>query len=155
MMKNKILFNLYLLSIVIFASCNNSNENKQNNSDTLVHQRHNHDHESEDIELDNGKKWVVDSTMMIHIKNMQAELKSFESSKSNDYKTLAQKMNVHIDSLTSSCTMEGKAHDELHKWLVPFIELNEDLAKSKDINNTEHLYNEIKESFEEFNKYFE
>jgi hypothetical protein len=47
--------------------------------------------------------------------------------------------------------MKGKAHDELHKWLVPYIELVDAFSKDKSANQ----YTEMKHSFLTFNQYFQ
>lgn len=155
-MKYKILLLLlYVFPITfLFISCNKITRNEKTKDSTKVSQHHHEDH-NEIIELDNGKKWVVDSNMMIHIAKMQYYVSEFDKSNDKDYHTLALKLNDRIDSLTSSCTMEGKAHDELHKWLVPFIELNEKFLKTKDISEAEIIFSKIKTSFKEFVKYFE
>lgn len=146
---------IYFLPITfLFSNCNKASKNEESVDSTKIVQHH-HGEEIEHIELDNGKKWVVDKNMMVHIAKMQFYVSDFEKSNDKDYHNLALKLSKCIDSLTSSCTMEGKAHDELHKWLVPFIELNEKFLKAKDIRDSEVIYAEIKSSFEEFTKYFE
>jgi hypothetical protein len=51
--------------------------------------------------------------------------------------------------------MEGKAHDELHKWLLPYIDLVDKLNKSKNNDEALHTFEEIKASYKLFNIYFE
>jgi hypothetical protein len=51
--------------------------------------------------------------------------------------------------------MEGKAHDELHKWLLPYIDLVDKLNKTKNIDEAISIYEEIKISYKTFNIYFE
>lgn len=111
-----------------------------------------HQHsDDEAIQLNNGEKWKVDENMMVYIHNMENEVVLFDTQKSKDYKTLANHLKKNIDLLTSNCTMKGQAHDELHKWLLPFIDLVD--AFSKD-NSTEHLI-KIQQEFKIFNTYFQ
>ena len=47
--------------------------------------------------------------------------------------------------------MKGEAHDELHKWLVPYIELVDAFSKEKSANQ----FIEIQHYFKTFNQYFQ
>ena len=118
-----------------------------------------HQHtESDSIELNNGAKWKVVPEMITHIRNMESEINRFTEANHTELKDFTQlgaSLQKNIDLLTSNCTMEGKAHDELHKWLLPYIDMVDKLNKSK--NNDEALltFEEIKASYKLFNIYFE
>lgn len=101
------------------------------------------------IVLNDGAKWTVDPEMMEHIPRMEEKVSSFEG---NDYKELSVSLMEDINLLTSNCTMKGQAHDELHKWLLPYIDLVDELEKTKD---KESQHDRIVSSFETFNEYFE
>ena len=51
--------------------------------------------------------------------------------------------------------MEGQAHDELHKWLLPFIDLVKEFSESKSEQEFTTHCEKIKTTFIEFNKYFQ
>ena len=72
-----------------------------------------------------------------------------------DYKSLAEKLQSNIDLLTSNCTMKGKAHDELHKWLLPYIDLVKELSEAKDETEEAKHFENIQTSFTTFNQYFQ
>jgi hypothetical protein len=118
-----------------------------------------HQHsESDSIELNNGAKWKVVSEMMAHIRNMESDINLFSKTKQTelkDFTQLAASLQKNIDLLTSNCTMEGKAHDELHKWLLPYIDLVDKLNKSKSNDEALRIFEEIKTSYKTFNLYFE
>ncbi|MBE2247276.1 MAG: hypothetical protein IAE67_08460 [Candidatus Competibacteraceae bacterium] len=116
---------------------------------------HDHDHEHEEIVLLDGKKWVVDAPMMVHIRNMEKELQAFSGHRDNEYNALATSLKQHLDLLTSNCTMEGQAHDELHKWLLPYIDLVDAFAHASSVEEKGEHVKELKASFERFNTYFE
>lgn len=110
------------------------------------------------IELNNGNKWVVVPEMMKYIRTMESDINNFsetEKTELKDYKALGERLQKNIDLLTSNCTMEGKGHDELHKWLVPFIGKVEELNKAATKENASALYREIKSSYSLVNTYFE
>lgn len=117
-----------------------------------------HHNEGASIELNNGLKWKVEVEMLKYIRNMESDVKLFTKANNknlNDYITLGAGLQKNIDLLTSNCTMEGKAHDELHKWLLPYIDMVDKLNKSKNDNDTQVTFKEIENSFGVFNKYFE
>ena len=145
MLKIKIAF-LATVVLLLFSCNTKSKEEKTTEIKTEEHQHS----ESETIQLNNGEKWKVDDNMMIHIRNMEKEVVHFDQEKSTNYSLLADKLKTNIDILTSNCTMKGQAHDELHKWLVPYIELVDSFSKEKSANQ----FTEIQNSFLTFNQYF-
>ena len=131
---------------VLLFSCNT--KSKEVKIIEIKTEKHQHS-ESEPIQLNEGRKWKVDENMMLHIRNMENDVINFGEEK--DYALLAGKLKANIELLTSNCTMKGKAHDELHKWLVPYMELVDAFYKEKSA----HQFTEIQHSFETFNQYFE
>ena len=130
-----------------FFSCSNNSTEKTTNSE------HSHDHD-DSIILDNGEKWKVVDEMLAHIRNMEADIVSFSGNEQKNYASLAVKLEDNIALLTSNCTMKGKAHDELHKWLLTYINLVDDLSNSADDEEASKHYSELQESFRTFNTYF-
>lgn len=146
MLKIKIAF-LATVVLLIFSCNTKSKEEKTTEIKTEEHQHS----ESETIQLNNGEKWKVDDNMMLHIRNMEKDVVHFDQEKSTNYSLLANKLKTNIDILISNCTMKGQAHDELHKWLVPYIELVDSFSKEKSANQ----FTEIQNSFKTFNQYFQ
>lgn len=141
---------IFLLAAVglSFFSCNTqSKEEKPAKIKTAEHQHS----ESEAIQLNEGEKWKVDDNMILYIRNMEKDVVNFEKEDDKNYSLLADKLKVNLDLLTSNCTMKGEAHDELHKWLVPYIELVDAFSKEKSANQLI----EIQHSFKTFNQYFQ
>ena len=158
-MKTKYIL-LVAIGTVLF-SCGNSSEEKavaEEKKEEVIAEPKEHHHEEEALVLNNGEKWVVVPEMMTFIRNMEAGVNDFEKNEtpiSNDYVELAQLIDVNIRELTSNCTMEGQAHDELHKWLVPFIELSKQFDVATEIDEQENIYHQFKAAYKEFNIYFE
>jgi hypothetical protein len=145
MLKLKIV--LFAFGLVLFSCNTKSKEEKTNEMNTVEHQHS----ENEAIQLNDGEKWKVDDNMMRHIRNMEKDVIKFDKENGANYSLLAEKLKANIELLTSNCTMKGKAHDELHKWLVPFIELVDAFSKDKSANQL----TEMKHSFLTFNQYFQ
>lgn len=141
---------------LLLSSCGNSTIEKSNNqTEVAIHNEHHHDDESEAIELNKGEKWKVDANMLTHIRNMENDVVSFANVEQKDFKSLAEKLQTNIDLLTSNCTMKGKAHDELHKWLLPYIDLVKEFSEAKDETEASKQYENIQTSFTTFNQYFQ
>lgn len=147
----------------ITYGCNNSvKEQKSETSQTqqsVAPKESAHQHSERDsIELNNGAKWEVVPKMLKHIRNMESDINQFAETKHSDlkdYTQLGSSLQKNIDLLTSNCTMEGKAHDELHKWLLPYIDMVDKLNKSKNNDEAIHNFQEIEASYKTFNIYFE
>jgi hypothetical protein len=114
---------------------------------------------AEPIELDNGKKWKVDDHMLAWIRQIETDVYDFTADTQTQtlkmYHELASNISTNLDSLTSNCTMTGKAHDELHKWLLPFLDLSDHFSASETLKEADSIYHSISASFMEFNIYFE
>ena len=115
-------------------------------------EQHQHD-DVQEIYLNNGEKWEVNDDMMPPIQHMEKSIRDFSEIEEKDYKALAENLKKDIDLLTSNCTMTGQAHDELHKWLLPFIDMVNELSEVKS-DNEEEIFGNIQISFNTFNQYF-
>lgn len=150
----KITITLTVINSFLFSCGNTSNEKSKEQTETVTGKEHKHNAEIQAIELNNGEKWKVDANMITHIRNMENDVSSYTKVEQKDFKLLAEKLQSNIDLLTSNCTMKGKAHDELHKWLLPYIDLVKELSEAKDETDASKQFEKIQISFETFNKYF-
>ena len=151
----KITILIPVISLFLFSCGNTSNEKSKEETETVTHGEHQHNAEIQTIELNNGEKWKVDANMITHIRNMENDVISFAKVEQKDYKSLSKQLQSNIDLLTSNCTMKGKAHDELHKWLLPYIDLVKELSEAKDETEAEKQFQNIQTSFTAFNQYFQ
>jgi hypothetical protein len=151
----KIIILIPVISLFLFSCGNTSKEKPKEQTESVTHKEHQHDEESEIIELNNGEKWKVDANMLTHIRNMENDVVSYAKVEQKDYKSLGEKLQSNIDLLTSNCTMKGKAHDELHKWLLPYIDMVKELSEAKDETEAEKQFHNIQTSFTTFNQYFQ
>jgi hypothetical protein len=140
----------------LFTACTSNTTETETDQTEVTSQEEHHHHEGElsAIELNNGEEWQVNPEMMVHVQQMKTDVETFSSTNDTAYSALAKKLKANIQLLTSSCTMEGQAHDELHKWLLPFIGLVNDFTAEKDATILSEKFQEIKKSMEEFDLYF-
>lgn len=134
-----------IILLLLITSCTNQSDSKENSESYK---------NSYNIELVNNEKWEVNKEMMVHIKNMESNIEAVSNQSSPNYEELGSKLDENIGLLTSNCTMTGKAHDELHKWLLPFIDLVKELNAADSKEKQEKSFEAIQESMNEFNTYF-
>lgn len=150
----KKLISTLAISLILFSCNSNSGDITINEADTSAQSDHHHEDESESIALNHGEKWEVDAEMMVHIRNMENDISGFGSGDLRSYAALSEKLLTNVDLLTSNCTMKGQAHDELHKWLLPYIDLVNELSETKEQSKAEKKFAELQSSYHTFNQYF-
>ena len=106
-------------------------------------------------ESEKPAKWTMPEAMMQHMRQLEQDVRTLESSAEKDHTALAVKLDEHTTQLISSCTMDGKAHDALHDWLMPFLQLNKDYAAAPDAATKLVKFKEIQDSLAVFHEHFE
>lgn len=118
------------IGVMFFWSCNNSSDksttHKETGNQAILH----HDESSEAIELNNGEKWVVNDEMKPFVGKGEELVNTYIQNRQSDYKTLAGQLKDQNSQLIKSCTMDGKSHDELHKWLHPHLDIVKTLSRA-------------------------
>ncbi len=152
-MKLKIII-IALIAITTFSCKKDKPNNTVTKAEQKTVQEEEHHHENEVIVFNNGEKWKVVDHMMAHIQNMEKDVNNFNGKSLKDYTVLSNKLNKNIELLTSNCTMKGQAHDELHKWLLPYLDLTNQFTEVKTKDEAENQYQKIKASFKDLNKFF-
>ena len=142
------------ISSFVLWSCNNSSEKAKSNQETKQ-EEHQHDETSEAVELNIGKKWIVNDEMKPFVAKGEGLVTTYLQSSHTNYNELAQQLKEQNNQLIKSCTMKGKSHDELHKWLHPHLELVEALEKSANENEAKGIVLKLQKSNEAYHQYFE
>jgi len=149
---------LSLSSIIIF-SCNNTTTEKTPTKDTVTTittpSTDTTATATETLVLDNGQKWKLNEEMKPFILAIENTVNSYVKKQSKDYKFLATLLNEKNEALINSCTMTGRSHDELHKWLHPHLERVEALEKATDEQQANDIIKQIQQSFEVLHQYFQ
>ena len=142
---------IYVIALVVFTATgckNNANHNHdQTHSDAAISEP--------TIELNNGIKWIVNTEMKPYLIESENILNTYIANGSTDYKTLANELTDKNSGLIKSCTMDGKSHDELHKWLHPHMALIESLQDADNADAADKIINDLKSSFELYNQHFQ
>lgn len=141
----------FLVSALLVAGCNNNP-----NSDKAIEDHSSHSSENAElsIELNNGEKWSVNEEMKPFIQESETILAEYVENNSAEYQNLASQLKEKNSALISSCTMQGKSHDELHKWLHPHMKLIDKLGNAQNADEAERIVAELEVSFETYNQHF-
>jgi hypothetical protein len=143
---------LLVLATMMFASCGQKIPTKEAHATTEEHDVHD---DFDIIKLNSGKKWKVVGKMLSYVRLMEKNMDEFKNLEDQDFAVLAANLQSNVDSLITNCTMTGQGHNELHKWLVPHIQLLEELSYTSNTPNAEEILRSIQVSFDTFNTYFE
>lgn len=113
-----------------------------------------HEPDNSPLVLDNGEKWTIVESMDVYLQEMEDLIVNFNGKTLLEHQGLAEEVKENIDFLTSNCTMKGQAHDELHKWLLPYIELVDNYSKADSDQAGNEYFEQMKSSFVNYNKFF-
>lgn len=127
----------FLFVAMLAISCNSSTTNQ---------------HKEIAIDLNNGEKWKVNTEMTPHILEAEQILLHYTD---GDYEQLAEQLETKNKGLIKSCTMNGKSHDELHKWLHPHMQLIEALDDAENKEEADKTIAELIKSFQTYHTYFQ
>lgn len=150
-MKKVIVFGM---SVVLLWSCNNSTEKSTAHQETENQAGHQHDENSDAIELNNGEKWLVNEEMKPFVLKGEELVNTYIQDGKTDYKTLAEQLKDQNSQLIKSCTMDGKSHDELHKWLHPHLDIVKTLENETDAIKANEIVSQLQYSYQHYHQYF-
>jgi hypothetical protein len=109
------------------------------------------------LELNNGQRWRVSPHMVEPIRRMQVRIGEAKTLpvEQRDNAALADSLFVDMDQLVAACDMKGKAHDMLHEWLMPHMQLAQDLERASDPTLADSLLHALALSSDTYDLYFE
>ncbi|MFK8044771.1 MAG: hypothetical protein AB8B72_04710 [Crocinitomicaceae bacterium] len=107
-----------------------------------------------DLEKNDGRKWKISKGMEKPLKKIKKLVKSYEGTELVDYQLLGDAIGKQTNKVISNCKMSGQAHDELHKWLLPFLDLKEALVMTSSPEGGEAILEHIKIELHILDDYF-
>lgn len=142
----KTLLFTFSLSIILF-SC--SSEKKQEKPEETAKDR-----TEKEITSKEGK-WKINDTLVMHVKKMESTVTSFHEKELEKYHILSDTLTAQINAMVNSCRMKGPGHDELHRWLHPFMKMKNKLGETSNLDTAIDIHQQMKLAFVEFRKKFE
>lgn len=107
-----------------------------------------------DLKLNGTEKWTIAEEMRTYIDSIDYTLADFSGNDSAAYAQLSTDLARQTKAVISNCTMQGEAHDELHKWLLPFIDLRKTLNPMAENEAKEKKVAELRAEMNNFHTYF-
>jgi hypothetical protein len=145
---------LLAISSFVLWSCTSTEEHSTHKQEATTNDSELHEEHAESLELNNGEKWLVNNEMKPFVLKGEELVNSYIQNNQTDFKKLATELKEQSNQLIKSCTMDGKSHEELHKWLHPHLELIEALDKEIDSTKAHELIIKIQKSYIEYHTYF-
>ena len=142
------------ISSFLLWSCNSNAEKSATHQEAETHVAHQSDENSEIMELNNGEKWVVNEEMKPFVLKGSELANAYIEDGQSDYKALASQLKDQNNQLIKSCTMDGKSHDELHKWLHPHLEIVKALEDETDEAKANQIVLSLQKSYQDYHHYF-
>ena len=143
------------ISSFLLWSCNSNAEKSATHQEAETHVAHQSDENSEIMELNNGEKWVVNEEMKPFVLKGEELVSTYIQDNQTDFKALAEQLKDQNTQLIKSCTMTGKSHDELHKWLHPHLEIVKTLENETDATKANEVVAQLQHSYKEYHEYFQ
>ena len=152
--------NVFVLGIgvLLFWSCGNpekATSAKETEIHTEAHEANHYNESSDPLELNDGERWVVNEEMKPFVAKQEELLNTYTRTNQTDHQELASQLQEQNELLIQSCTMTGKSHDELHKWLHPHMETVQALGEAESQEEAEKIHADLKQSIDTYHTYFQ
>lgn len=157
---------LFALVLVFFSCENNSPEEREQVTEEVQNHNPSEEHQQDSsadqiqkvdedqIVLNRGEKWEMSESLNTVVREMADDVTKFYRAKKtqmSDYHTLADTLDKGIQKLINKCELpDGEAHENLHKWLHPYME---EVVALKKVNNSEDARNKLEEIRQSFITY--
>jgi hypothetical protein len=109
------------------------------------------------VQLDDGKKWKANVETSQGVNKMMASVKKTTAKKIKvleDYRQLGASLQKDFNGIFQNCTMTGEAHDQLHNFLLPMVDMVKTFEQ-KDLAACEATLPLIKQHLGSYYDYFE
>ena len=122
-----------IVTFVFVAACDHhdGHHDHSDHGDAYSHADHEHPSESSqdtnqpiyNLQLDGANKWTMDDHTRKTFLEMSARFQGLNphETSQNDLRTLGSNLEKDLESLIAGCTMQGAAHEELHKYLTAYM----------------------------------
>ena len=149
---------ILIFSILLF-SCKQKTEQEQIPVEVEVQKETTEaeeSHESIDgtVTLNKGELWLANPETTEGIQKMKKRMSLFKDTESVEaYSVLKTGLEEDFTELFQKCTMKGEAHNQLHNYLFPILDLFEGL-ESSDLSICKNSFSELDIHLDEYSKYF-
>ena len=93
--------------------------------------------------------------MLVHLRHMESTVNQAKPETVSEHRKVAQILANDLKKLMESCSMKGEAHDALHHWLVPMMQIVSVYGEASDTEELRARLVEMRQAFKDFNTRFE
>lgn len=147
----KILLIVALAGLFCFGCQNDKKKSTEKEQTTEV----NASKDNQQLKLSEGKKWKANPETNEGVDKMGIILDQHAKEDLEDYKEMGQQLSEIQRYIISECTMEGEAHEELHKWMKPLLGKVKDLRESDSLEKSKEILKNISRQLEIYHQHFE
>lgn len=147
------MLSVLLGSLFFLTSCDHHAEEHGH----AAHQATQEDHSTAlELTLNNGEKWPTDEHTRLSAARMVARVGGAAKMQSRqDAVALAKDLDAELETLIAGCTMTGKAHDQLHVFLVALFPKVAALKEQTELTDLQHTRAELNSLFVAYAQHFE
>jgi len=102
-----------------------------------------------------GGRWRIQEDMRAELSRIERDLRAFDEAGNPDPAAFAEALAGGLSRFVALCQMEGPAHEELHKWLIPLLGHSEALSSASGPGEREAILREVRGSLARFHEFFE
>lgn len=117
---------------------------------------HNYFESKKGLALDDSKKWQANIETTQGIEKMLTIIsEEIEAGRLSHYAAMGERLNIELKTIFSSCTMKGEAHEQLHLFIMPLVDLCEKLELVETEEAALVLQKDILKQLNLYSVYFE
>jgi hypothetical protein len=139
----------------VFLACNNGGQTENKKTDTAGEPGHQHQTNTESLELNNGVKWKADSITISNVAALKVIVSGTKKESLENYIQTAEQLQDGLNKMINECKMKEPDHDALHQWLEPLLEETKEIKNATEVKNAQEKLKEIEERINLFAQYFE
>ena len=151
---------LLIISFVSIISCKQKPEKDQitievqQETTDVIEPEESHESIDGTVSLNNGELWLANPETTEGIQKMKKRMSLFNNSENLEaYIILKAGLEEDFTELFEKCTMKGEAHNQLHNYLLPFLDLFDGLETS-DLVVCKKSFSELNIHLNEYSNYF-
>jgi len=139
---------------VLIGGCDNGGH--------VSHEQHGHAHDQHansdatalQLVLNDGERWQMDEHTRKMMAEMEAVFAAADHANQASLNAAGRTMAQQIEDLVVGCTMDGKAHEQLHIFLGDYIPTVNALASAEGPEQASELAHNIQAQLDNYRKHF-
>ncbi len=108
------------------------------------------------LQLNNGEKWEANAETTAGIAKMKdIVVEDIEDGRISHYAAMGQRLNIELQQIFNSCNMTGPAHDQLHIFIMPLVNICNELEVVEEEEEAMILQKNILKQINKYTEFFQ